>query len=64
MTAREIIKKLKEDGWYAVTSPDGSHTSFKHPVKPGKVTVPQHKGKDMTMGTLKSIAHQAGIRLP
>jgi predicted RNA binding protein YcfA (HicA-like mRNA interferase family) len=41
---------------------EGSHRQFKHPTKPGRVTVP-HPVKDMPVGTLKSIERQAGVTL-
>ena len=44
MRFREMDKILKEDGWYEV-SQRGSHHQYKHPTKPGKVTVPEHGGK-------------------
>lgn len=60
MDSREIIKRLKEDGWFEITQ-SGSHKQFKHPVKPGRVTVPSPR-KDIPAGTLRSIEKQAGIR--
>jgi predicted RNA binding protein YcfA (HicA-like mRNA interferase family) len=60
MTAREIIKRLKADGWQAVGQ-TGSHKHFAHPQKPGKVTVPDHPG-DLKPGTLHSILKQADLR--
>lgn len=60
MTSREIIRKLKADGWYEV-SQEGSHKQFKHPVKPGRVTVP-HPKKDFPVGTLLSIEKQSGLK--
>lgn len=55
MTAREMIKLLHQDGWQEVPSrTKGSHIQLKHPVKPGKVTIPMHSG-DIPLGTLKSI---------
>ena len=42
--------------------PKGSHVQFKHPTKPGRVTVPYPK-KDIPLGTLKSIEKQARIKL-
>ena len=62
MTAREVIKVLHEDGWYEVRQ-KGSHLHFKHPTKPGIVTVPIHRG-DLDPVTLKSIWKQAGIENP
>ena len=39
MDSRELIKRLKADGWYKVAQ-EGDHVQFKHPTKPGRVTVP------------------------
>jgi predicted RNA binding protein YcfA (HicA-like mRNA interferase family) len=61
MDSREIIKKLKDDGWFEVAQ-IGSHKQFKHTVKPGRVTVPSPR-KDVPIGTLRSIEKQAGIKL-
>ena len=58
MDSREVIRRLESEGWVKVTQ-KGSHAQFKHPSKPGKVTVP-HPKKDMKPGTLKSIGKQAG----
>lgn len=49
------------DGWRLV-SVRGSHHQFRHPTKPGKVTVP-HPVKDIPIGTVKSIERQAGLHL-
>ena len=61
MTVREIERLLAADGWYHKNT-KGSHKQFKHPTKPGKVTVPQHSG-DLDIGTAKSILRQAGIEI-
>ena len=60
MTAKEIEKILKADGWYFVTS-KGSHNQYKHAVKSRKVTVPNHRG-DIPIGTVKAILKQAGLK--
>ncbi len=60
MTAKEIIKRLRQDGWIECDT-RGSHIQFKHPVKKGKVTVPSHSG-DLPKGTLNSILKQAGLK--
>ncbi|WP_367569376.1 type II toxin-antitoxin system HicA family toxin [Lacrimispora sp.] len=60
MTAKEILKELYKDGWIEVNQ-RGSHINFKHPAKPGKVTVPMHSG-DLPRGTLNSILKQAGLK--
>lgn len=59
MKFRELEKILLEDGWYQVKQ-KGSHNQYKHPVKRGKVTIPEHGG-DINIDTVKSIKRQAGI---
>ncbi|MDR3357991.1 MAG: type II toxin-antitoxin system HicA family toxin [Desulfovibrio sp.] len=61
MTSREIIRKLKSDGWQHVATV-GDHCQFKHPVKPGRVTVP-HPEKDIEIELIKSIEKQGGLKL-
>jgi predicted RNA binding protein YcfA (HicA-like mRNA interferase family) len=61
VTAREVVAALKADGWFLVRT-KGAHAHYRHPTKPGIVTVPMHSG-DIPIGTLKSIAKQAGITL-
>lgn len=50
---------LKDDGWYEVAV-RGSHRQFKHPTKPGRVTVSGKPNDDLAPGTLNSILKQAG----
>lgn len=59
MKFRELEKILLEDGWYQVKQ-KGSHHQYKHPVKRGKVTIPEHGG-DINIDTVKSIKRQTGI---
>lgn len=61
MDSREIIADLHADGWIEV-SHRGSHVQFKHPTKPGRVTVP-HPRRDVPIGTLRSIEKQAVLQL-
>jgi len=58
VSSREVIKKLKADGWI-LHHTKGDHHQFKHPKKPGKVTVP-HPNKEIAKGTLRNIYRQAG----
>jgi predicted RNA binding protein YcfA (HicA-like mRNA interferase family) len=60
VTAREVLKILRKDGWFVVEQ-RGSHVQMKHPIKSGKVSVPNHKG-DIPKGTLHSIFSQAGLK--
>ena len=61
MKVRQIIRLLEADGWYQVRA-RGSHRQFKHPTKPGLVTVPGHPGYDIAPGTLNNILKQAGLK--
>lgn len=40
----------------------GSHRQFKHPTKPGRVTIGGNPGDDIAPGTLNSILKQAGLK--
>jgi predicted RNA binding protein YcfA (HicA-like mRNA interferase family) len=40
----------------------GSHRQFKHPVKPGRVTVAGHSSQEMDKGTLNNILKQAELK--
>ena len=42
MTAKEIVRILKADGWIKKAQ-KGSHLQMVHPTKSGKVTIPIHK---------------------
>ncbi|WP_174301509.1 type II toxin-antitoxin system HicA family toxin [Caulobacter sp. S45] len=61
MHTRVIIQILEADGWEQrrVT---GDHVHFRHPEKPGLVTVP-HPKRDLPVGTLRSIEKQSGCKL-
>ena len=59
MSSREVIKLIEQDGWYLVAVA-GSHYQFKHPRKPGKVTIP-HPSRALAPKTVKSIRRQAGL---
>ncbi len=60
MTAKEVIRRLKNEGWFAKDQ-KGSHRQFIHPEKKGKITVPVHSG-DIPPGTLNAIFKQAGLK--
>lgn len=60
MRAREIEKIILKDGWYFVKQ-TGSHRQYKHPTKPGKITIPFHTG-DLDKRTANSILNQAGLK--
>lgn len=58
---RDILKRIEDDGWLQVCI-RGSHRQFKHPHKPGRVTIAGHPGADLAPGTLNSILKQAGLK--
>ena len=62
MTAREVIQRLKADGWYELRGKKTGHKQFKHPKKPGKTTVPMH-ADDVPGGTLRKIEEQSGVKM-
>ena len=59
MRAIELEKLLLKDNWYFVKQ-TGSHRQYKHPLKPGKVTIPFHSG-NVDKKTANSVLHQAGL---
>ncbi len=61
MKVRDIIARLREDGWYQVAQ-KGSHRQFKHSVKRGRVTIAGHGNDDLAPGTLNSVLEQAGLK--
>ena len=52
---------LDDDGWYLART-RGSHRQYKHPTRPGLVTVAGKPGDDVAPGTLNSILKQAGLK--
>jgi predicted RNA binding protein YcfA (HicA-like mRNA interferase family) len=57
----DALRMLNEDGWFLVAT-RGSHRQLKHPVKPGRVTVPGKPADDLAPGTLNSILKQSGLK--
>ncbi|SQF96530.1 YcfA-like protein [Paucimonas lemoignei] len=59
MRSREMIRMIEGDGWYLVNT-KGSHRQYKHPSKPGRVTI-KHPDSDIPIKTISSILKQAGL---
>lgn len=57
----EIIKMISGAGWVFDYQDKSSHRHYRHPEKPGKITVPIHN-KDMGKKTANSILKQAGLK--
>ena len=62
MKVKEFISLLERDGWIQVRQ-KGSHRQFRHPTKPGTVTVAGKPSADIPPGTLASALTQAGLTL-
>ena len=58
-SSREVVRELEEAGWFEVAVV-GSHHQYKHPSRPGRVTV-KHPAKDIPRKTLDSIERQSGL---
>lgn len=58
LSARDVIRMLEADGWRLART-RGDHIQFRHPTKPGLVTV-QAERKDIPDGTLAKIERQSG----
>ena len=61
MKVVEVVRLLKDDGWY-LDRTSGSHRQFKHDPKPGLVTVAGKPSDDLARGTLNSILKQAPLK--
>ena len=61
MKVRAIIKLIEDDGWQQVPT-RGSHRQYRHPGKPGRVTVPGKPSDELHPKTQASILRQAGLR--
>lgn len=58
---RDVIRLLEQNGWMLIAT-SGSHRQFKHPTRPGRVTVAGKPSDDLAPGTLNSIFRQAGLK--
>ena len=61
MKVREAIRLIEDDGWYLVAT-RGSHRQYRHPSKPGRVTIAGKQSDDLAPGTRNSILKQAGLK--
>jgi predicted RNA binding protein YcfA (HicA-like mRNA interferase family) len=57
----EAIRLIEQDSW-RLSRTKGSHRQYKHPDKPGLVTVPGKPGDELAPGTLNSIFKQARLK--
>ena len=57
---RDAIRLIERDGWRLART-RGSHRQYRHPDKPGTVTVPGHPGSDLSPGLWHNILRQARL---
>lgn len=57
---QEMERIILADGWI-FKGQKGSHRQYVHPMKKGKVTIPFHKGSELSKMTEYSIRKQAGL---
>ena len=58
---RDAVRLVRQGGWSLVRT-RGSHRQYRHPEKPGTVTIAGKLGDDLTRGTWASIMKQAGLK--
>jgi predicted RNA binding protein YcfA (HicA-like mRNA interferase family) len=61
LKVRHVIRLLERDGWVLVRT-RGDHRQYKHPEKPGLVTLAGKPGDELAPGTLNSVLKQAGLK--
>lgn len=61
MKVRELIRLIEADGWCSVKA-KGGHRQYKHPVKPGRVTIPGNLNAELAPKTERSVLKQAGLQ--
>jgi predicted RNA binding protein YcfA (HicA-like mRNA interferase family) len=60
---REALRINEDDGWIQVKATSGTgHRQYKHPMKPGRVTISGKMSDDLAPGTFNSILKQAGLK--
>lgn len=62
MTFRQIEKILKADKWVLIRV-TGSHHQYRKIGMPYPVVIPNHKGKDLTIGLIKDLEKKTGLHL-
>ena len=58
---RDAIRLVRQGGWLLVRT-RGSHRQYRHPDKPGTVTIAGKLGDDLPRGTWASIMKQAKLK--
>lgn len=56
---RDLLKALADDGWIEARKGPGDHVQFRHPTKPGRVSIDTGR-RELPTGTLRNVFRQAG----
>lgn len=59
---KQIEKKIVADGWVLVRV-NGSHYQYKKPNNPNTVVIPNHRGRDLSIGVIKNLENITGLSL-
>lgn len=59
---KKIERMIVADGWMLVRV-NGSHYQYKHPANPNAITIPNHNGKDLSIGVIKNLENTTGLSL-
>lgn len=62
MTFREIERILKANDWVLIRV-TGSHYQYRKVGMPNAVVVPNHNGRDLTIGVVKDLEKKTGLSL-
>jgi mRNA interferase HicA len=63
MKCSQLLKQLKEVGWFIAREGKGSHKILEHPDHPGKTIVfPDHGSSEIGKGLAEKIKKQAGLK--
>ena len=62
MKVRDVIQKLKDDGWVQVRQ-ESSHRTFKKEGVAANVVVNGSEGEDVSPGVLSKIRRETGLPL-
>jgi len=60
MKVGQVLRLLRREGWYRVPG-RGDQRQFKHPRRPGRITVSGKGNSDLVPRTLRGILAQAGL---
>ena len=60
MNARQLESLLTRYGFQLI-SQRGSHRKWRHPQSGAQVVVPDHKGREIPLGTLRAILKESAI---